>query len=233
VIKGPETKNEMTMAEPEWAYEGSEAAEVSPPKDNFQQEYLVKEVPQILGQLKETYILCQAGDGLLMVDQHAAHERVVYETLKMSHQQSKIESQSFLIPHKLELSLKEGRVVLKNLDQLVKMGLELEHFGGSTFLLRSVPSILVNVNWENFLRDLIPLLEEEWDLTRDKALDSLLTMMACHGAIRAGQRLSHGEMARLLSQLEEVELSTNCPHGRPVLKKFSYREIEKMFKRVV
>jgi DNA mismatch repair protein MutL len=221
------------MAEPEWAYSSQEAGEVIPSAGNFTQQDLVKEIPQVLGQLKETYILCQTGDGLLMVDQHAAHERIVYETLKRSHQHSNIESQSFLIPHKLELSLKEGRVVLKNLDQLVKMGLELEHFGGSTFLLRSVPSILVSVNWDDFLRDLIPLLEEEGDLTRDRALDGLLTIMACHGAIRAGQQLSQGEMAQLLHQLEKADLSTNCPHGRPVLKKFSYGEIEKMFKRIV
>lgn len=231
--KGFEPSNGMTMAEPEWAYTGPEAAEILPSEREVRQEYLVKEIPQILGQLKETYIVCQTRDGLLMVDQHAAHERVVYETLKRSHQRSNIESQSFLIPHKLELSLKEGRVVLKNLDQLVKMGLELEHFGGSTFLLRSVPSILVSVNWDDFLHDLIPLLEEEGDITRDRALDALLTMMACHGALRAGQRLSQEEMAQLLRQLEEVELSTNCPHGRPVLKKFSYGEIERMFKRVV
>jgi DNA mismatch repair protein MutL len=221
------------MAEPEWTYSGQQGEETSPPPANIGQQNLVKEIPQVLGQLKETYILCQSSDGLLMIDQHAAHERIVYETLKRSQQHSSIERQSFLIPHKLELSLKEGRVVLKNLDQLVKMGLDLEHFGGSTFLLRSVPSILLSVNWDDFLRDLIPLLEEERDITQDKVLDKLLTIMACHGAIRAGQRLSQSEMAQLLNQLEEAELSTNCPHGRPVLKKFSYSEIEKMFKRIV
>jgi DNA mismatch repair protein MutL len=120
------------MAEPEWAYSGQQAEEASAPTWDARQQNLVKEKPQVLGQLKETYILCQTGDGLLMVDQHAAHERIVYETLKRSYQHSSLERQSFLIPHKLELSLKEGRVVLKNLDQLVKMGLELEHFGGST-----------------------------------------------------------------------------------------------------
>ena len=223
----------VSMAEPAWEYTGPKASVTLPAEKDFQQEYLLKEAPQVLGQLKETYILCQTGEGLLMVDQHAAHERIVYESLKKSHQHAGIESQPFLIPHKLELSLKEGRVVLKHLEQFSKMGLELEHFGGNTFLLRSVPSILVSVNWDDFLHDLITLLEEEGDLSRDKALDRLLTLMACHGAVRAGQRLSHREMAQLLKQLEEVEISTNCPHGRPVSKKFSYGEIEKMFKRVV
>ena len=197
------------------------------------QEYLVQEVPQILGQLKGTYILCQTGDGLLIIDQHAAHERVVYETLKKSFHSSRIESQSFLIPQRLEFSIKEGGVVLKKLDQLARLGLEMEHFGGTTFLLRSVPSILINAQWEGFLGDLIPTLEEEGDLTNERALDRLLTIMACHGAIRAGHRLSQREMDLLMKQLEEMDLATNCPHGRPVFKKLGYHEIEKMFKRVV
>jgi len=110
---------------------------------------------------------------------------------------------------------------------------ELEHFGGSTFLLRSVPSILVNAEWENFLFDLIPVLEKEDDLSSDKAMDKLMTIMACHGAIKAGKRMSQEEMTLLLNQLEDMDLPTNCPHGRPIFKRFSYYEIEKMFKRVV
>ena len=113
------------------------------------------------------------------------------------------------------------------------LGLELEHFGGSTFLLRSIPSILTDVQWERFLSDLIPVMEEESDLTNDKAFDRLLTIMACHGAIRAGHRMSQREMSLLVEQLEEMDLPTNCPHGRPIFRKFSYYEIEKMFKRVV
>ncbi|MBW1769234.1 MAG: hypothetical protein JRJ65_19585 [Deltaproteobacteria bacterium] len=138
-----------------------------------------------------------------------------------------------MIPHKLELSLKDGRVIMKRLDQLTRLGLEIEHFGGNTFLLRAVPSILVNVQWDEFMLELIQLLENEGDFTNDRALDRLLTIMACHGAIRAGKRLSQEEMNRLLDQLEEMDLPTHCPHGRPIFRKFSYYEIEKMFKRVV
>ena len=227
-----EMTNEMIVAEPEWEYSGIDQKEAIHIEKGFQQEHLIDEVPQIIGQLKDTYILCQTGQGLLMIDQHAAHERIVYETLKKSYQHSKVESQSFLIPHKLELSLKEGRIILNKLPQLAKMGLDLDHFGGSTFLLRAVPSILVNVQWEKFLFDLIPLLEEEDDLTNERALDRLLTTMACHGAIRAGEQLSQKEMMLLLKQLDEMDLPT-CPHGRPITQKFNYYEIEKMFKRVV
>jgi DNA mismatch repair protein MutL len=226
--------NGMTMAEPNWEYSGDEQKEATHHTEKeFREEYLVKESPQIIGQLKDTYILCQAGDGLLMFDQHAAHERIVYETLKKTYQSSQIEGQPFLIPPKLELSLKDRRVIMGKLDQLNGLGLELEHFGGSTFLLRSIPSILVDVRWEEFLLDLIPILEEEGDLSREKVLDRLWTVMACHGAIRAGTRMSREEMTQLLNQLERMDLPTHCPHGRPIFKMFKYYEIEKIFKRVV
>ncbi len=224
---------EGRIAEPQEAYSRPVDRSSKYPESLFREQYLVKEGPQIIGQLKDTYILCQVEDGLLLVDQHAAHERIVYESLKKSYQTMKIESQAFLMPHRLEFSLSEGRIIKEKQDQLTQLGLELEHFGGNTFLLRSVPSILVNAQWEDFLFDLIPVLEEESDLNKDKAMDRLLTVMACHGAIRAGKRLSQQEMTALINQLQEMDLPTNCPHGRPVFKRFSLYEIEKMFKRVV
>ena len=223
----------VDMAEPQGEYSLAADEKLGVPAASFQELHFVKEGPRVIGQLKDTYILCQTRDALIMVDQHAAHERIVYETLKGAYQIMRIERQSFLIPHKLEVSVNEGRIIQQKLDQLVKLGLELEHFGGSTFLLRSVPSSLIHAQWENFLYDLLPVLEEEDDLSSNKAMEKILTVMACHGAIRAGKRMSLEEMTLLLNQLQEMDLPTNCPHGRPILKKFSYYEIEKMFKRVV
>ena len=236
-LKTNDTKKEhapgVFIAEPVRQYSEIEQRGTIRHKIELKEEPLLKETPQIIGQLKNTYIMCQIMDGLLMIDQHAAHERIVYETLKKSYRSSQIESQSFLIPHKMELSLKDGRIILKRLDQLSRLGLEVEHFGGSTFLLRSVPAILINTQWEKFLLDLVPVLEDEADLSSDKALDRLLTVMACHGAIRAGQRMSPEEMIQLLKQLEDLDVPTHCPHGRPISKKFTYYEIEKMFKRTI
>lgn len=221
-------------AEPEWEYvREAEKVEGPPAREDGMQELLVKETPRIIGQLKNTYLLIQAVDGLILLDQHAAHERILYETLKKNYISSRVESQAFLIPLRLELSLKESKALLEKMDQMASFGFELEHFGGNTFLLRSVPSVLVNVEYENFLMDLIPLLDEAGDLTGDKAVEKVMTVMACHGAIRAGQKMSHREMTLLLEQLEEMDLPTNCPHGRPIYRKFSYYEIEKMFKRIV
>jgi len=193
---------------------------------------LVRESPEVIGQLGNTYILCQVKDGFLMVDQHAAHERIVYETLKSSYDTSHPEIQALLLPHKLELSAKETRTALNKAERLSRMGIELEHFGGNTFILRSYPAILKDVQWDSFISELMAGLEEG-EPEDESVLDGLLTVMACHGAVRAGYHMTHEEMVDLLRQLEEMDLPTNCPHGRPVFKHFSYHEIEKMFKRVV
>ena len=220
------------MAEPLWAYAEKDSTVDPPDRVEDLEQAIVREGPRVIGQLGKTYILCQVRDGLLMVDQHAAHERIVYENLKKGLETSLIESQALLVPHKVELTARESRIVLDKGGQLTRFGLELDHFGGTTFLLRSVPALMRNVNWESFLSELIPGLEEG-RLESDKVLDRVLTVMACHGAIRAGHRLSNEEASHLLSQLEDMDLPTNCPHGRPIFKHFTYPEIEKMFRRVV
>jgi DNA mismatch repair protein MutL len=169
-----------------------------------------------------------------MIDQHAAHERILYEELKKSYRDLKTGIQPFLIPVRIETSLKDSRALLENIDKLKELGFDLEHFGGNTFLLRAVPSVLINVDWESFISDLIPVLEKSsGPLTVDKTMDDLLIIMACHGAIKANQRLSQREMLNLLEGLDKLDLPSNCPHGRPVFKKLGYYDIEKMFKRVV
>src|SRR4030043_142775 len=225
--------NQVRMAEPIWEYHGDEKRDIKGKEIEITQAPLLKQIPEIIGQLKDTYLLFQSRDGLLLVDQHAAHERILYEKLKKDYLTSRAESQRFLIPIRLELSLKEGRVLLEKIDQMAALGFELEHFGGNTFLIRSVPAILVNVEWQAFLLDLIPILEEEKLLGNEKEKDRLLAVMGCHGAIQAGQKMSHRGMKMLMEQLDEMTLPTNCPHGRPVFRMFSYYEIEKMFKRVV
>jgi len=219
-------------AEPAWHY--AEAARSPTPlvESEASEPPLLREGPQIIGQLGNTYILCQMEDGLLMVDQHAAHERIVYESLKKGLKRSRIEIQALLIPYKLELSKKERGFVHEKSEQLKRFGIELEHFGGNTFLLRSVPAILGEVEWESFLSELIAELMDD-TAAAEGFSDNVLKVMACHGAIRAGHRMSREEIGHLLSRLNETEIPTNCPHGRPIFKRFTYYEIEKMFKRVV
>lgn len=229
----PEVQESFHMAEPVIAYSEEKPDIPFGEEDRTGEGDPTGRGMYIIGQLKNTYILCQSGDGLLMIDQHAAHERIVYETLQKSLKESRVEVQPFLIPYKVELTPGEGRVLEQGLGTLKEMGLEIEHFGGDTFLLRSVPAILLDARWEELIGDLVTLLDEEKDIGTEKALDRFLTITACHGAIRAGQRLSRSEMTLLIEQLEGTHLPTNCPHGRPVTKKISFFEIEKMFKRAV
>ncbi|MBC8457617.1 MAG: DNA mismatch repair endonuclease MutL [Deltaproteobacteria bacterium] len=220
------------VSEPVWNYSQTAESTVSQVKTQVGEQSIVKEGIQVIGQFGNTYILCQTKEGLLIVDQHAAHERIVYENLKKGLQASQIEAQTLLVPHKIELSMKEKRIVLKKGAQLIRFGIELDHFGGNTFLVRSVPAMLRNVQWDSFLSELIAELEKG-NLGDDTVLDKVLTVMACHGAIRAGHRMNNEEMIYLLGQLDEMDLPTNCPHGRPIFKHFTYYEIEKMFKRVL
>lgn len=191
-----------------------------------------RDAPQVLGQLNNTYILCEDENGLLVVDQHAAHERIVYENLKQSLKVSSLPAQSLLVPKQLEFGVSEAGILKEKGEKLLKLGIELDHFGSNTFLLRSIPAVLVDADWNGFLTELLPKLAEG-ETGDDSLVEGLLAVIACHGAVRAGQRLTQEEMRRMLRQLQDVDLPTNCPHGRPVYKRFTYHEIEKMFKRVV
>ena len=187
---------------------------------------------RVVGQLKGTYIVLEKGDGYVLMDQHAAHERILYEGLKRSCASSRFETQPFLIPQRIELSLRDAGILAERLPLLCGFGFECEPFGGTTFLLRSVPAVLSKTQWDKFFRDLIPVLEDG-PVDQGVIHDRLLTVMACHGAIRAGDRLSTEEMERLVKQLFTTTLPTHCPHGRPTLRTFGFDELEKAFRRVV
>jgi DNA mismatch repair protein MutL len=224
------------VSEPLWEYSpgiGIEEVPARPgPAESSPDPSMVRAGPRIIGQLGHTYILCETSNGLMIVDQHAAHERIVYEHLKKSLAAERIEMQTLLIPHELELSTKETRIMLEKGEALRRFGLDFNHFGGNTFLLTAVPALLNHVDWPSFVSELIPELAE--GVPDEGALfDACIMLMACHGAIRAGQRLNHDEMERLLTELGEMDLPTNCPHGRPAFRQITYHEMEKMFKRVV
>ena len=220
------------VREPIWDYSqvDQEVKEVAPVEEYGQPK--VRDRVRIIGQLANTYILCQVEDGLLIIDQHAAHERIVYENLIDGLKNSRIEVQGLLVPYELELTTGEKSIALEKREELLRFGIDLDHFGGNTFLLRSHPALLRNVRWDSFISELVAKIGEN-ELSEELLLDKAAAVMACHGAIRAGLRLRHDEMINLLSQLSEINLPSNCPHGRPVYKQISYREIEKMFKRVV
>ncbi len=187
-----------------------------------------------VGQVLSTYIVCESEEGIVLVDQHAAHERVLFETLRKGGSGS----QALLVPETVELSYTEADLLQGLIPSLEQMGLEIEPFGGQTFVVRSVPAMLHNRDLRPLIRGIVEeMAETGQSLASDeglrKALDKTVSVMACHGAIRAHQTLSDRQMQGLMEQLERCENPSHCPHGRPTWIRWSKQFLEKSFHRIV
>ena len=185
---------------------------------------------EVIGQLGDVYILFQNRDGLAVVDQHAAHERIVYESLKEQMEKTEVLSQTLLIPKELELSINDARLLEKKLDFLQKLGFIIEPFGGSTFLIRSVPTVLSDINVVPVIMELIPIFNSG---SFDQLFDRIITTMACHSSVRKGQALAKKEIENLIMDLSSKKIPDHCPHGRPIVWYLSYKELDKIFKRTL
>lgn len=182
-------------------------------------------------QLHETYIVAQTAQGIVIVDQHAAHERLVYERMKAQLAKEGIKSQPLLIPEIVELGDMAVRL-LKRSEELAEMGLQIEPFGEGAIMVRETPALLGELNVPEMIRELADNLEE-WGETlalRDK-LEHVCGTMACHGSVRAGRRLHIDEMNALLRQMEATPHSGQCNHGRPTYVELKLADIEKLFGR--
>jgi DNA mismatch repair protein MutL len=189
---------------------------------------------QILGQAHLTYIITQSREGLMLIDQHAAHERVLFEKLKASWQVGGLDIQDFLFPITMELTPDQVEALLSQQAGFQKMGLVLEQLGPTTIGVRSAPAIVK----ESILCDVLEKTATEiaeWggSYSFEKSLDHICATMACHSAIRAGQSLSKEEMETLLKQMDEYPLSSFCPHGRPVYVEYPLWRLEKDFGRTL
>lgn len=189
-----------------------------------------------LAQLHNTYILMQYTEGMFIIDQHAAHERIVYEQLRARLAAGAPEVQQLLFPATLDLSAADPAWVEACLPRLANLGFVLEPFGGSTYRLPSVPALLQARDYAAVLMDVLEVLrapstEDVFEEGVPRVFHRLLTVMACHSAIRAGQRLQQEESRALVQDLARVAMPFTCPHGRPVLLNISMAEIEKKFLR--
>lgn len=183
-------------------------------------------------QLHENWIVAQTAAGIVIVDQHAAHERLVYERLKRQLTESGIRAQALLIPEIVDLSPTDAARLLDAAPELAKVGLTLEPFGGSAIAIRETPAVLGEVNGEALLRDILDELADSGDsqLVRAK-IDAILSRMACHGSVRSGRQLRPEEMNALLREMEATPLSGQCNHGRPTYVELSLHDIERLFGR--
>jgi DNA mismatch repair protein MutL len=190
--------------------------------------------PQPLAQLHRSYLLCQDDQGLVLVDQHAAHERVLYEKSLRSLQSGGLKSQRLLLPQRLQLSQAQADRLDPFIPALSQLGLELENTGGGLFFISALPDAFRSVPAAPILQDLLEHLDEGEDAKLDPAqhfLQETAAMLACKAAIKAGDRLGLEEMQQLMADLSACELPWSCPHGRPPLVKVSLDELEKIFQR--
>jgi DNA mismatch repair protein MutL len=183
-------------------------------------------------QIHETYIVSQTRDGLIVVDQHAAHERIVYERLKASLAKNGVQRQILLIPEIVELDEATVERLLARADELASFGLAIESFGPGAVAVRETPSLLGKTNAGALLRDLAEHMAE-WDeaLPLERRLMHVAATMACHGSVRAGRRLKPEEMNALLREMEDTPNSGQCNHGRPTYVELKLSDIEKLFGR--
>ncbi len=186
-----------------------------------------------VAQVLDTYIIAVAADGgLVLVDQHAAHERLTHETLREQFFAGGVRSQTLLLPAVVDLPPAQATLLLERAQELARLGLELEPFGAGAVLVRALPAPLGAPEPAALLRDLAEELSEAGESTALEArLDAAIARMACHGSVRAGRRLTQPEMDALLRQMEATPRAATCSHGRPTFLKLSRAEIEKLFAR--
>ncbi|MEL6511003.1 MAG: DNA mismatch repair endonuclease MutL [Pseudomonadota bacterium] len=183
-------------------------------------------------QLHENYIIAQTADGLVIVDGHAAHERLVYEKLKRQMAENGIAAQALLIPEVVELSEGDAARLMEIADDLSKLGLTIEPFGGGAVAVRETPAILGEVNAANMIRDILDELADLGDSQTVQArIEAILSRVACHGSIRTGRQMRGDEMNALLREMEATPHSGQCNHGRPTYVELKLADIERLFGR--
>ena len=187
-----------------------------------------------IGQFYNTYIVCESQEGLILIDQHAAHERILFEKFSIQSAEASQPVQRLLVPETIELGFREAEILEKMLLDLKALGLEIEPFGGNTFVVKAVPGLLADREIKPLVIEIVEKIAEIGaapGLT--EALEKCRMVMACHGAIRAHQKLSDEQIKGLLGQLDDCRNPSHCPHGRPTWIRWDLRALEKLFNRIV
>jgi DNA mismatch repair protein MutL len=186
-----------------------------------------------VGQVLGLYLVCEGPEGLVLIDQHAAHERVTYERMRCQAARGAIHRQPLLFPEPIAVRPEVEEFIAARSADLERLGFEVEPVGPRRMVVRTVPAPLTGANSERLLRDLLEELETFGELAGagDDAMASVLSRCACHASVRAGDHLSPGEISALLESMDEVDFGANCPHGRPVYHRISLTELARIFHR--
>ncbi len=183
---------------------------------------------RFLAQLRNMFLLCEGSDGLVIIDQHAAAERVTFARFRSAYHQRAVASQRLLVPATLTLDAEDVAFVEEGSESIEATGLELRVVGPTQGLVTAVPRILTRADPARLARDLLDEVRRSGGRSFSDAVDRVLATMACHGSIRAGDPVSSEEAQSLLRALDEVEFGGHCPHGRPLLMRIRYDELERL-----
>lgn len=183
---------------------------------------------RILGQVSSSYIVAEGPHGIFVIDQHAAHERILFEKINEQQSGREQDTQGLLEPYPLELNAGQCAILECRQEDLAAFGFSIEPFGNRTFLVRAIPRLLYRKNWQEVIMELVDSVSgKETEYFREK----LAVSIACHSAVRAGKVLADSEMRELIQQLERVKLPHSCPHGRPTMIRLDFQQLEKEFRR--
>jgi DNA mismatch repair protein MutL len=187
---------------------------------------------RVIGQFHSNYLVLESEDCLVIIDQHAAHERINFEKLREELSESRLCRQNLLFPEVVELDYQQAQVINKDLELIESLGFEIQPFGPTSFLIKTTPGLLENLQLAPLIKDLADELNEFGKSTSlPEKIDHLLSVVACHSSVRAGRPLSEPEIQALLKEMDEGAFPGQCPHGRPAIWKIPLREIEKKFSR--
>lgn len=224
-VSGPDSLGEPASP----AYEGGLSARVEPERETVESDF---PLGVARAQLHETYVVAQTEDGIVIVDQHAAHERLVYEDMKRQMADGGVKRQALLIPDVVELSEDEAARILERSDELAELGLEVEPFGVGAVCIRATPALFGEMDVAGLVRDLADdFAEYDAGLALKERFEEVMGNMACRGSVRAGRRLNADEMNALLRQMERTPHSGQCNHGRPTYVELKLADIERLFGR--
>jgi DNA mismatch repair protein MutL len=182
---------------------------------------------RFVGQVRGTFLLCEGDDALYVLDQHAAAERVTFDRLRRAHGDKGVAAQRLLVPELVEIAPSEVAVLEENSDEVLRLGLEVRAAGEGTVAVHAIPSLLARAEPAKLVRDLVSELGRAAGRPFGGAVDLVLATMACHGSIRAGDAMSREEVAALLRALDQVDFAGHCPHGRPLLMRLAWAELER------
>ncbi len=200
-------------------------------REGGQNEEATERLGTARAQLHRTYIVSETQDGIVLIDQHAAHERIVYEKLKAALASGRVARQLLLIPEIVEMPEEDASLILDHRDRLAESGLVLEGFGPGAVIVRETPALLGHGDIQSLVRDLAQELAGSADNTVEARLNAICATMACHGSVRAGRALRVDEMNALLRDMEATPNAAQCNHGRPTFVELSRADLERLFER--